>query len=520
MRGLEGRFFHTLFFLFGLLLTPSSAWSAIPSSDLTIPIQSAEQQGETHCTASVIKIDGVCHLVTAYHCVPGEIAPSVVIPVVSAADWVRGHAQAAEIPLQVLKRDAALDLAELEFPIRQEACQEFPVTGIPSESEVLGQKKLTLFAQGFVDHDLFHQTYSQNKPFQGISSVRLYRHGGSEGEVFFEFTELKIIPGMSGGLVFDGTLIRPLGVISHLIPFQKLAYVIPISVVADFLKNGVNRVLPGPVEDSLKFWHMINGAIASGDNAQVGGGNNSPAAGSFPNLPGYTRALTLPFKEPEEGVQLKNSSRVLLAVNGSQIDGSDDYFLKYTPVAGIHPELITREAGGYLDLPIRNTILQRLAGSYHPSNSDGEATLYVQSGTVAEGWKEAGSGAAQIEIKVDPTANLIEFHFLPYSIQSSLNAGDVLPMKDSVAALHLVLSADAKTLTATNVANPQQTYLCDNNNYLKLICADDTGVGFSLSLDRLGSGGVLSYRFAHLAASADRKLLINYYYGRLGGASP
>lgn len=507
MSGFVGRYFLALSLILAFIRpSVSLARNGTNTHELTVSIHSQEDGGETRCTATLIKLDdGVCHLLTAYHCVPGTNAPAVFL-------------QEAPIAVQVLKRDSLLDLAELSNPLPESSCSGLSPISTLSLNDVLAEKNLALVAQGFVDHDRLHDTYSQNNPQEGISQARLYQHGPSADEVFFEFSELKIIPGMSGGIVFESHSKQVLGLISHLVPFQKLAYVVPVSVLRSFLETGTNRVRAD--DDAFKLWHMINGAIVSGDNSQVGGGNNSPAAGRITNFNGYVRSLTKPFQEPEEGVTLQNSHQILLAVNGVQIDGGDDYYLKYSPIAAQHPTLITREVGDYPELSVRQGLLERLKGSYVTgTNPVGDATLYVEAHDVAEGFKETANAQAPVQIQVSPEEHLITFHFLPFNLKSTLDSGDTIAMKENVLKFFISVSDDAKTIYATDLANPKQYFACDNNNYLKLICADDTGLGFSLSLSQGGPSGVLSYRFAHMAATPDAKLLVNYYYGKLG-ASP
>jgi len=542
-------------------------------------IRTVTDDGEIHCTSTLLKLDsGKCSLVTNYHCVPTDETQQVFFVSASVpANFV--SAPSPDVEVQVLKRSAALDLAELSLPPQaQTDCSSMGVSMVTSEDQILAMKEIDLRTEGFVN-GAYTDNFSDDLPWNGGSSysdVLLYRHGSLPSEIFYQLDRLNVIPGMSGGVVTErsGAIV---GLNSQLIPFQKVAFVIPIQEVVNFLQNGgpdsatsttpATMMADGRAASGVAYVSAPEGAaesnshVDSGANSHGNGGANSHGNGganshgngganshgngganshgngganSHGNGGGNSHGdggvgiedtsynpqdpLYL-FREPDEGVPIApGSSTILLGIDGKQIDGLDDYYIKYMPVKdqGKHT-LVTRDANDYPSEDIRKGILSRLEGMFKGGGGDvsfqsNNHSVMIFDPKSPEGFTEFFTGNTSNEVDVDSKNNQIHMYFWMHQIG---NPGLPAMLNQSawILDLDVTMSPDYKTITLKAEGSNGPPLTCDNRNYLKLVCRAP-GTEFSISENQAqGPDKQMSYRVAYVRQ--DKVVSVDYRYGQM-----
>jgi hypothetical protein len=372
-----------------------------------------------------------------------------------------------------------------------------------------------------------HANYSADYPWdrQSPPSSRTdrYRSGPDPNDYFIEVKQLNTTPGMSGGLVFawPTTLV---GLNSRFIPFQSISFIIPLEKVI-LLANSVGNLAEDkpPIFNfgtkgisAAYFAPRSNDTYPAGDNGHANGGDNGHAnGGSGPVDRRFQGSPLLLFREPDEGVPLsRDSNQILLAIDREQIDGSDDYWIKYFPrINDPAATLILREKGGYPDSKVRDAMIKRLDGVYESADrfsdydQDQNDVFYMEDASVREGFKVAAEGFDHPQIDVDSQAHLIHFIFPAHYLHAPNTQSHMTQIPGLVYTFKLKLSNDSKTITLDGSG---RHLTCENNNFLKLICSGD-GIEIALSADRL-SRKKITYRMATLM-EAGGKRVINYHYG-------
>jgi S1-C subfamily serine protease len=481
-------------------------------------IRTLTDDGEIRCTSTLIKqASDKCSLVTNYHCVP-----------IDETQHVFSISGNTAIEIQVLKRSEALDLAELSLsPEAQQDCATLDSLMMRPEADIITGKSLRVKTVGFVN-GVQTTNYSDDLAWglgNAASDVLLYRHGPLPSEIFYQINRLNVIPGMSGGVVsdLDGETI---GFNSQLIPFQKIAFVIPIQEVLNFLQNGgpnANEMSSesNSHEDSGANSHGNGGANSHGNggaNSHGDGGANSHGNGGvgIVNTNFDPQDPMFLFREPDEGVPIApDSSTILLGFDGKQIDGVDDYYIKYFPVKdqGKHT-LVTRDANDYPEESIRKNLLSRLDGIFrggasNASFQNSQHSILERNANAQEGFVEAFTGAADTEIDVDSKSNLITFYFWRHSLTPPGVPFPETPVSAWVLVFNTQMGADSKTI---NLTSGDIHLSCDNKNYLKLICRMP-GVELSLSANQAQpQNRQLSYRLAYAGAQGTIPS-VDYHFG-------
>jgi hypothetical protein len=496
------------------------------------------------CTTSIVKIDGQCVMLTNHHCAP-EASVNLVLPEVPGADN-------RDLRVNVIKRDAMLDIAQLEMPreISQLTC---PSLRDHSSDDGRGLEdghtaRVALMSVGNLGGERFLNFSADirwDTMRSGLSRLSVYRISNQPTDYYYRATDIDIFPGMSGGYVLDQEA-KFVGLHAHYIPFQGIAFLIPPRAIAASLNSPVKfreRLSPADfgrgdtwrdnnrrlLSDSSRTHNALRpaGANSHGDpgaNSHGDPGANShgdPGANSHadPQAGSLIARAFLTAQEPLEGViDPEDPQTVLLGIGTSSVDGYDDFARLSTN--GDHR--ITRPAGddGYPDLKVRQSLFDRLQGRYQsaaPKDPESWDYLYLSDARSPIGWSRLASGHPAMTVVIDPRAREITFRSTGYS----LNGTD--GTTHSVPAIHVRMNwqqtVDGKsiTLSARNVDAPNDPrygaeLVCKNQNYLKLLCSAGPYF-FSLALDDIKRGH-LSYRYGAVTTVENRDMFI-FRFGEL-----
>jgi hypothetical protein len=463
------------------------------------------------CTATLVKIENRCVLLTNSHCMVSEQGSFVV----DSGSTFTTH---------VLKRDEILDLVQLDLPkeIESRYCEGIRSTGAKGKDFDVG------FFRSVGFRNQIKNDYRTGGDGFSSGTARIYSLSKDVNDILLRLDHIDVFPGMSGGVVelAGGDFV---GIVAHYIPFQSTALVIPPIAIAKFLnsKEAV-RSLPGAVRNSVPNSWVKTGSNTirpSGGNSQGDPGGNSQGdpGGNSQGDPanGLSRGIVDPLKiavEPNEGYPLENASNTLiLGVSGKQVDGYDDYLKEYRGQAG-RTDLVTRpnSEDQYPDSSIRREVLSRLAGVYsaaHESDSDGVEYLYMKDPSAPMGWKKfAGTLYSHPELVVDAKKKQITLTLDQRQLDMA-NAGQPMEMKAITMRFHASMSNDDKWVTLTPEPDSQapiiqarSPFQCKNQNYLKLICANENGF-FSLSKAN-DKNGKLNFRYGMKFKIGEREFFL------------
>ena len=277
----------------------------------------------------------------------------------------------------------------------------------------------------------------------------------------------------------------------------------------DTIEFFLNGGMPSPELENLSgisTW----GDFLQRNNILRGAGNNTHAGGGNGGAPGASDLLSS-FLEPPEGIDdPENNGKRLMAVNGNQIDGTDDYALHYLSL----PESGRRDAHKiYESQDLSRNILERLDGYYHVADFDsGKEIFYHQ---VASGLQSALSGDSMTDVDVNYKQKTIRVIFWPHTV-AAINAFGSPEIPSQVILWHVITDSSNIPLELTSDAD---VLLCQKNQYLKLICSN-SNLQFSLSLniDRKiiqaseQNPAKLSFRFTR-KIEGEKQIYIDHRYG-------
>jgi hypothetical protein len=478
-----------------------------------------------------------------------------------------GKMTSKEIELSAKFIDRTKDLAELIYDDNQFSSECSNLTNLSEdEQNLVGQNILLV---GFTRENTTKLPkakvwYTRNTiylhgmltPSFSPENIQEVTSGLSDVSKYYLLSKFPSRPGMSGGALIDsdGNLI---GITNSYHPTQDKTYTIPKRDLLRFLDNPRNSTLVSNLPKHL-FLTGDNSGVGTGDNSGVGTGDNSgvgtgdnsgvgtgdnSGVGTEDNSMKCTKGdnsgtgtgdnsgtgtedkstkctgdnsgtgtddeitrlimsenLQI-FIEPLEGITF-GSYQVLLAIGNNQIDGYDNYKDHQTTMA---QSLVLRSKDNYLNKSIRENLISRLSGQYE---FDSTLKNYTKDEKQFIGWDLNYSGDTKANVQLNHDSLEISFA----SHQNVYNFGTAYPFtaryrQEKNISFNVEFQNDNKTIF---LRNNIETLVCDNLNYLKLICKGKRS-SFSLSLDKLDKETAkASFRYYE---RIEPSLNLDYYYG-------
>jgi hypothetical protein len=468
-----------------------------------------------------------------------------------------GANQEKKISIDLKQIDSNLDLAELIIPTELEELffsSNVPEALNPISKESLEGSEKCYSASGFAKEfhsesisskvwynskTSFSSEQFNNRFFKHEQEVQLVNSWLAGTSKVLRFDDLHVVPGISGGAItscnneFLGIATRHKNGIDQVFAIGPDDVLKFLSKETIFFKADDNKeYIP------LKGTRPIKGGGNSGGNRNDCGGNSGgncldddkPERGggnSGGNLildldngssgndikananetDGVQYSPLESFIELNEGVKvtLTNSEKIVLAVNGHQIDNPNEYI----PLG----EHIFRNEDGYPDLKYRNTIIDRMKGDY--SFEDGMHKEYQENNDHVYGWvyEKEGQAINESEEVKSPTVNINDDELtltIPKHLLTDQHDGQVdsklYISEKKIINFDISHNVDHTQYTLTNKADGSKMN-CKNNNFLKFICKSDTH-SFSISLKT--SNGQTGTRFRYIEKKNDK---LNFFYG-------
>jgi hypothetical protein len=507
-------------------LATAAQASAVSTSNAAVFIINATQGSSSiDCTATMLRLEGRCALVTNKHCVANGVS-EVNLTGAEQTRYTQGgfgvfpsraeiRAGAHPITLKVLARSTIYDLAQLELSPQMKAM--FCESGRLVDQKAVLPLKIArphfytnVRSIGFAN-GLPQLKYTGDSPdmTRVIGFEQVSEH---EQDVLLTLPDLDIIPGMSGGatLAQNGSII---GINAHYIPLQSTGFAIPLATVHDFLSR------EGATADQSPSALPNNRLNPTGGNSHADPGTNSHGD------PSTHKDDLHALIEPDEGYPLPDRpDTLLLGVSGAQIDGRDDFQLRYQSVKGDPSlNLVTREKSGYPEYSVRKKLLDRLAGTYlfHGSLGYGSHFVFFKENQEGSAWKKILTGSTMFRVSVNADDGLITFQIGGHTLEKPgdlwLGAASA-SAKDAFIKFKTEFSDDAKTIHLTAIEGaPPFVLTCDNRNYLKLICTN-SDTAFSLSLSST-SARIMKFRSSKQFKDQAGQSYVNYLFGSLSWRS-
>jgi hypothetical protein len=448
--------------------------------------------------------------------------------------------------VSVLAFDRSKDLALLEVPLEVKlgGCKELNELWMVNEEKIT-TKPTSIVLSGFTTNHksgkphvkVWHTRGTQfksglinHKPLFMPSKIKKETSTLENIDQFIVVDDIQMLPGNSGGTAHTSKGLF-VGVTTRFHPTQDKVYIIPASDVVEYalyptqseetvdIKNTTEQVGGNGGTDGGGNGGTDgggnggtdgggnggtdgggNGGTDGGGNGGTDGGGNGGTDGGGNGGTDGTGCVAFGskniFEEPYEGY-LNEFGKVVLAIGGNQIDGSDD--LKD------HSEglVIQRDADGYPSLEIRKGILERLSGNY-PFNSSSKR--YSKNDDHVLGWEEVSYGLGKSFLEVGPKRIIVTKNIhVEYDSKSDSPSSIALNLKtEKRFDFKVQASPDYKTIT---LKSKKESLTCDNRNYLKLICSGEKG-SFSISLDSDQSGKA---RFRQTQRSSEERT--DYLFG-------
>ena len=492
-------------------------------------IEANSPEGLLACSASLIKVDGTCAMVTNRHCaIQADDTVSLItdhdtqIPagmLVLFGLHPEGKDPANVTTVKVLKKDGVYELAQLEVPeaIEKAYCPLIQEAGDGENQRegVDGIKHADSFASlaYLAGKPVVH--YVDDMPWeqaQAPTETKFVQTGLDDYAVLLQASGLEIIPGMSGGLVINARK-KVVGVNAQFIQFQDTGFIVPLATIAHFLKASTRMHESGDInKHAVSATHIasLNAAANAGANGHgnSGGNGHGNSGGLIDSRFDVAEPLTL-FREPDEGIpDPTNAGQLILGVGPSQIDGIDDF--RMHPPTGAD-RVVSRPLNSYPNESVRASLLNRLDGFYWMSqqSTDDRHILYIKNPDSPLGWSIAVQGRSALEIDVNSSKKQI---YVTISQNYLTPRGKPLELSASPSSSLLysyVPSGDSKTIQLKLPGG--KIVLCDNRHYLKLICS---GEDSEFSLSRSELTGEIKYRLTQ-KLSLGGKEYIDYQFGTL-----
>jgi hypothetical protein len=383
----------------------SSVWAGDVSKleESVFFIQSLKDSRAVNCTATLLNVDGSCHLVSNEHCtLDGEGRTNLYLGSSFCrmeeyweSYWALAAGNCQAVPLTIKKVDIAKDLVAFYLPRQlDEECQQSPVLTNEwvfkddSTHQSPNRDFEAVAALGFVN-GIYQESFTGRKNWLAhslFSSAPIKRYYLAPDFYLYLALEVGIVPGMSGGISITNRG-KVLGLTARFVPFQERSFIVPINDVLNFLKTPQVELSASTIMSSnlhgLAAGHFStfdrsntqrlggenssvmggeNSSVMGGENSSVMGGENSSVMGgenSSLQVRGYRPPFFLKgearfsqdfpvrlFREPDEGIVLpENASEVLLGVvlkrPGRKLIGEQiDGFDDFENKAKSTPELI------------------------------------------------------------------------------------------------------------------------------------------------------------------------------------
>lgn len=381
---------------------------------------SQNSQSPLFCSATLIKKDNICRLLTAAHCLDNQ-AQKVT---------VRGHNKAVLAQADVVAIDRSKDLAWLKSNTINNHCSQIQEVG---DQRMFGRENhySRYFSYGVTNSGLIQLDLWEKTKSAGPLKTKTVVKGQPGLEYTIAIKPLELVKGMSGGVLTDdrGDF---LGINSQYEPSKDTSYFIPVEEVVKYLQSPTDlRSLP--VQGMQRFENV--------------GGNNHGNSNDGKKSASWRDQI----KEMDEGV-VESDGRVLIGRGGFSVDGVDKWALTQKMVNPIY-----READGYPRLEIRQNILKRLNGIFRSRATSIDMKFLDIAGTTLN----PTGVQLQHSLHVQVSSSTIKVYF-PFGLD--------LKSAPVTVGWSVQFSQDYKTITLTN---PQSKLVCNNNNYLKLICRSE-----------------------------------------------
>jgi hypothetical protein len=486
--------FFTLLCSFQALATVAKAFSF--SSKLQ------ESEKPYACTATLIKIQGQCHLLTNNHCVENK------------KDFKIDHLEKYS-PVGLIKVSRRLDLAILSFNSKdlQLECRNLEEISLAEYETAVSPELVKVFAvTGFVNNRAITKFTSGVSWETGFGASQVfYKYMLGSCLYFWHASNIDIVPGMSGSPVISNRGAF-LGLATKYVDFQSSALLIPTPMILGALKDEIED-LP-----EMELGNFIDNSFYDSGNEHGGAGNEHGGAGNeHGGAGGEANPVDLSsFRAPNEGVLVDN--RIILGFisrNGfftkdiyHQIDGREDYQIKLTELGYLpgkkHGKLISRPIDGYPELQIRNKILERMDGYYYlESENDLVAKPFNQNYVTYQFNPKKSRGTEELERRTS---------VLMVDVNSKKNSltieGQGLKINFKVS-----YSSDFKQVL---LSRDNVTLVCENRQLLKLICHNED-IEFSLSVSSSLPSRVLKYRLSYKDNFKDGPG-ISYWFGAISAS--
>ncbi|MGE3609512.1 MAG: hypothetical protein AB7I27_07990 [Bacteriovoracaceae bacterium] len=492
-----------------------------------------------HCSATLLKFQDGCHLITNAHCFKSYDDYAVIAAggkegfgeheydlrlgsshKKSAYDFFYRSDDVFWNLTKIKKRFITKDLTELNLTESlQKQCDELKVIDL-KKTERLGRKALPLAGIGFF-MSAETITFSQDIPWakgKGKTLPDIYS-SSLNLEKFYQIPNLVTFRGMSGGLIIDEDK-NPLAIITRHIPYQQETYAIGLSEVEKFVSEEFEPtpLLPELFLASNPLAFQDNKGEFVGENAHGNGGESEKLAGAKLSL------LRLPL---EGVIDPFNPKQIILNKCGHQIDGYDDYLHQKSCI-----DSISRDADGYPSEDIREKILERMFGNLTNKNiyGEGQRLLFYQNEQFLDQWHKLAVGQTRNTVLIGSSHFFI--HSKSVNMKRTFDGEKLEAQSETVVKIYFSLDDDSKKLIAvvehakesliSDRPYLEMTYTnleCDNRNFLKLICFDQNDkVEFSLSRNEVNSNSIdfrLAIRSGLMLGNLPGKELITYNFGKL-----
>ena len=237
----------------------------------------------------------------------------------------------------------------------------------------------------------------------------------------------------------------------------------------------------------------------NGGNGGKNGGNGGKNGNSKVNCLSHEEYYEY-FVEPDEGIQtlVNEIDAVVLNIGGNQIDGHDDF--KAFHGTG---EMIVRPIDENLDFSQRNKILERLSGEFEFNST--YKSSFVRNDSYLTNWQKLSNSELKSKVTIsDNELTIVISEHTNSVLNELLPTRSVFTKRETTQRYQIEVSDDANQVL---LKSPLRTLTCENKHYLKLICSGEDRE-FSISLDNTQKEG------AHFRYSKKLDMLsVDYFYG-------
>lgn len=458
------------------------------------------------CSATQVKIQGKCHLVTNQHCINDFKDPKIKLFPGLENDPRALLPKSYDIQIERSDENKELVLFKAHDKINKLFCSKIVETKILSATEMIGEHDAIITAgylkSGQVDLQYNFDAADEDTKFVG----RAIKTGLPGIKDLVEFKYIDVGPGMSGGALLNQSG-NVLGITTRYVPHQDTPIVIPMSEVQDFIQNKPLILVKDKKLYNLKDNYLATKRFSIGDNVPGMPGDNVPnmpgdnvpgmPGDNVPNMPGSNLLSGLfgksssvklgvnSFMEKHEGIIDFNDpqKRKLLAVQCSdkssfeQIDGHDDYLYKCDDVTALSEnQKVYLDKEGFVPKEYRKDILKNLQGDFmFTGKNSGRKTTFKENPKSIDSMEKESSKLHKDSISIkenEITLRLADNIKMRFTV-SSEEEGRFIYLKPEIGGAPLK---------------------CENRSMLKLICENGD---YALTLSLVNSKNKsLTYKFA------------------------